>query len=391
MGLWPRSARASVDAVARDLAPVTATETWPTSAVVYDMTTGARVAVSGITDTAVSRGLALSVPAVLRGVSLLATTVAGLPMSREDGDGKRVPLGWLEQPEPGRSRFATFTSVGYDLILDGMAYLRVNARDASGAPAMGGCEYVDLTRVGTMTATNGAPVLLIDGQQVDPRDVIGFEGWHDGIRNHGARIIRTALALEAAARRYADTPMPSQVLVNTSGYDLTDEEIDALLADYKGARNQEGVGYVNAGIKPETVGWDAAQLQLVEARQYTSTQLANLIGIPAHAIAGAASMGSGTLTYQNVLQENRSLQDYGVRTLARAIESRLSLSDAWGRAGTVQVTPRGHTVRIDLDAMLRGSPMERAQVYEVLIRSGVMTVDEARAREELAPQGRTNA
>lgn len=368
-----------------------AAETWPSSAVVYDLTTGQRVDVSGVWEAPITRALALSVPAVLRGVSLVATTVAGLPLIRYGADGARADLGFLEQPEAGRPRFATFTDLGMDLILEGVAYLYVRERDGR-APAFGGCAYIAPDRVAVEAADHRNPQrVTIDGDPVNPADVIGFHGWHDGILNHGSRIIRTALALEAAARRYADTPLPSVVLVNTSGYDLTDTEISDLIRAYKAGRNQEGVGYVNAGVEIKPIGWDASQLQLVEARQYTATQVANLVGVPAHVIAGAAAQGGGNLTYQNTTQENRVLIDYGLKPLARALETRLSLSDVAGAAWANQVTPRGHRVRVDLDALLRGNPTERADLYAALIPLGVLTVDEARALEDLAPGGPADA
>lgn len=385
MGLWPKRA---AEAVADTRSAIRASETFPPStATVYDLTTGNRVAVSGVYDYPVSRELAMSVPAVLRGVTLLATTVAGLPIDRIDAEGRRVDLGWIDQPEAGRPRFATFNDICLDLIFDGKSYLYAPDRDASGAPRRGTVQYIALTRLGTVAKPNGTQGILIDGREVEPRHVIGFEGWHDGIRNHGARLIRTALAVEAQSRRLADSPMPSVALVNVSDYDLDDTEADELIADFKTARNQEAVAYLNKSVELKTMGYDAAQQQLVERSQYLSTQIANLVGVPAHTIAGAASMGGGTLTYQNVMQENRSLLDYGVKNPARAIESRLSLDDVSGRAWSNQVTPRGTTVRFDLDAMLRGNPIERAQLYQILIPLGVLTVEEARAREDIAPTG----
>ncbi len=41
------------------------------------------------------------------------------------------------------------------------------------------------------------------------------------------------------------------------------------------------------------------------------------------------------------------------------------------------------TVRYALDDFLRGNPLERAQVYEVLNRIGVLSVDEIRRAEDL--------
>lgn len=369
---------------------LTASETFPLAASSFT-TGGFAVDIYSAYTSDVPRDLAMSVPGILRGVTLIATTIAGLPLERVDAAGQRVDLGWLDQPEAARPRFSTINDTVIDLILDGRSYWLVHERDGRGAPRFGGCEYIALTRVGDVSLANGGSTITVDGEPVDPRDVIGFSGWHDGIRRHGSRIIRTAVALEAAAKRYADTPMPAQVLVNTSGYELSDTEIDTLITDYKGARNQEGVGYVNAGVKPETIGFDAAQLQLVEARQFTNTQLANLLGLPAQYIAGAASSSGGTVTYQNITQDSRALIDYGIKAPIGAVESRLSMSDTLGSAWDNQVTPRGTRIRVNLDGLLRGNSLERAQLYAQLIPLGVLTVDEARAMEDLAPVGRTPA
>jgi hypothetical protein len=57
-----------------------------------------------------------------------------------------------------------------------------------------------------------------------------------------------------------------------------------------------------------------------------------------------------------------------------AIEQRMSLSD---------FTPLGQDVKFDLDDFLRGNPLERAQVYEILNRIGAMSIDEIREEEDL--------
>lgn len=386
MGLWPSRASKSVASVTASLDNP---EVFPSAAVYHMTTTGMPVPVSGMWDHPVSRELAMTVPGVQRGVTLLGTTYAGLPIERVDAEGNRVDLGWIDQPEAGRPRFSTFLDIGYDLIFDGVAYLRVHDRHSTGAPKRGGCEYISLDRLQDVQNSDGSRTILIDQRPVNPRDLIGFEGWDNGIRKHGARTIRTALALEAASRRYADTPLPSVTLVNTSGYDLSDTEIDDLIRGYKSSRNQEGVGYVNAGIEPKVVGFDAQQLQLVEARQFVNTQIANILGLPAWAIAGAASASGGNIQYANISQDTRGLIDFGLKRLLNAVEARLSMSDVSGEAWTTQVTPRGTTVRFNLDGMLRGNALERAQVYQILVPLGVLTVDEARDIEDLAPQGGT--
>jgi phage portal protein BeeE len=80
------------------------------------------------------------------------------------------------------------------------------------------------------------------------------------------------------------------------------------------------------------------------------------------------------MTYSNSTSERRSFVDFSLRPLLTAIEQRLNMSD---------ITPAGQTVRFDMDDFLRGNPLERAQVYEILNRIGAMSVDEIREEEDL--------
>jgi phage portal protein BeeE len=80
------------------------------------------------------------------------------------------------------------------------------------------------------------------------------------------------------------------------------------------------------------------------------------------------------MTYSNVSDERRTLIDFSLRPIMTAIEQRLTMDD---------ITLRGYRVRFDLDDFLRGNALERADVYQKLIPLGVMTVDEARAMEDL--------
>jgi phage portal protein BeeE len=80
------------------------------------------------------------------------------------------------------------------------------------------------------------------------------------------------------------------------------------------------------------------------------------------------------MTYANVVSERRSLVDFSLRPLLKAIEQRLSMPD---------FTPNTQEVEFDMDDFLRGNPLERAQTLEILVRSGIMTIDEARMEEDL--------
>ena len=59
--------------------------------------------------------------------------------------------------------------------------------------------------------------------------VIEFTGFRDGTLTLGVDAVTTAAAHQRATRLYAESPAPSQILKNTSNYELSDTEIDELL------------------------------------------------------------------------------------------------------------------------------------------------------------------
>jgi len=80
------------------------------------------------------------------------------------------------------------------------------------------------------------------------------------------------------------------------------------------------------------------------------------------------------MTYSNVTAERRNLIDMSLRPLMSCITQRLS---------DIDITPRGSIVKYDLEEFYSPSAIERADIYQKLIPLGVMTVDEAREREDL--------
>jgi HK97 family phage portal protein len=118
------------------------------------------------------------------------------------------------------------------------------------------------------------------------------------------------------------------------------------------------------------VGFDPEKLQLNQARQYLATEISRLVGIPAWYLSADVN----SMTYSNVVSERRSLVDFSLRPLLKSVEQRLSMPD---------FTPNTQEVVFDMDDFLRGNPLERAQTLEILVRSGIMTIEEAREEEDL--------
>jgi phage portal protein BeeE len=125
------------------------------------------------------------------------------------------------------------------------------------------------------------------------------------------------------------------------------------------------------------LGIDPAKLQLNEARQYVALELARACNLPAYFVSAETT----SMTYSNSVSERRSLVDFSLRPILTAIEQRLSMPDFISST---------NEVRFSLDDFLRGNPLERAQVYEILNRIGALSVEEIREEEDLIDNSRGN-
>jgi HK97 family phage portal protein len=136
-------------------------------------------------------------------------------------------------------------------------------------------------------------------------------------------------------------------------------------------QSKNSTAILNADIDLQSFGFDPKTIQLNEARQYIALELSRACGIPAHFLGAEVS----TMTYSNTLQERRALVDFSLRPILTAIEQRLSASDF--------IPSTTSSIRFDLDDFLRGSPLERAQVYQILNTIGAMSVEQIQQAEDL--------
>lgn len=326
----------------------------------------------------VPRASALSVPAVARANGIITSTVGSLPIEKfNDATGQRIPVERsFRQPDPRVPASLIYSYLAQDLWLFGVAYGQVlDMYAASDGGRVRQWTRIDPTWVSVRTNPLGTEVIgyTVNGQNVPMTGVssiIAFYNLADvGILNRAGRTIRAAIELEKAAEIYAKEPLPTMVLKST-GTNLPSERIKALLESWKVSRQNRATAFLNADVELQALGFDPKQLQLSEARQYIALELARQCGIPAYFL----SAESTSMTYSNATNERRSLIDFSLRPILTAIESRLSMDD---------FTPAGTRVRFDLDDFLRGNPLERAQIYQILTGIGAMTVEEVRKAEDL--------
>jgi phage portal protein BeeE len=126
------------------------------------------------------------------------------------------------------------------------------------------------------------------------------------------------------------------------------------MTDANTASRNHGDAYM-AGMKVDQVGWNANEIQLLEARQHDAVEAARVLAMPPRYVA-APTQGD-SLTYSNLTEVRRDLIDIGgLANYLSPIEQRLSMPD---------MTPAGSTVKFDAESyFLRITPDQESQPAE---------------------------
>jgi HK97 family phage portal protein len=326
-----------------------------------------------------TRQLAMSVPSVARARNIICGTIGSLPLTTFNRiTGQYVdPHRVINQPDPRVAGFVIYNWLAEDIWLFGSGYGQVlemySATDGGRVRAWTRVSP-DRVTVETNFKTTEITGYKVDGVPVPMTGVgsiIRFDGPDEGLLHRAGKTIAAAVYLENAAVNYAKEPAPSMIL-KSNGTNLTAERVNSLLSAWRTARQSRSTAFLNADVDLKEFGFDPKSLQLAEARQYVALELARACGIPAYFL----SAESTSMTYSNAVSERRSLVDFSLRPILKAIEERLSLPD---------FVPNPVMVRFALDDFLRGNALERAQVYEILNRIGAMSVEQIQREEDLIP------
>jgi HK97 family phage portal protein len=366
MGLFSRSIKTDAPTPTNDVAASIAP--YPNSDGLY--------AVRNAYSYTASREEAMSVPTIARARGIICSSIAATPIIlRDRSTGVRIdPPRVINTPDPRVPGSAIYVWTAEDILFTGFAFWRILELYAD-TFRIRRVERIAPTRMGTFLNDNGTEVLYytIDGNRIPETgvgSVVVFYGNDEGLLNRAGTTIRAGAELERAATMYAREPMPTMVL-KSNGASLPADRISKLLESWGQARRNRSTAFLNADVTLDAVGFDPEKLQLAAARSHISTELSRAIGIPAYF---TDSPTGSSMTYSNATLAKQSLLDFSLIPIMTTIEERLSMPD---------FTPSSQVARFDLDAYLRGSAIERAQVYEVLNRIGALTVEEIQRKEDM--------
>jgi HK97 family phage portal protein len=330
--------------------------------------------------TAVSRNMALSVPAIKRCRDLICGTIASIPLEyykKSTGEHIASPR-WVEQPSKNQPRFETIYFTLDSLLMFGTAYWRITEVYQEDS-RMANAEWVGNGRVSFETdpLSHYVTQYYVDGIPVPMSglgSLITFQK-DEGILAVGARTIQAAVDVQKAASIAAATPMATTILKN-SGADLPPNEVSGLLSAWKNARRNGSTAYLTSTLEAQNLGFSPREMLYNEAIQNLATECARLCSVDPYYVSASQNT---TMTYANVQDERKQMVAFTLQPYISAIESRLSMND---------VSTDGHYVKFSLDdSFLRTEPMERLLVLEKMLALGLITTEQAMEMEDLSPNG----
>lgn len=335
---------------------------------------------------------AMSIPGAWRAALLISNFLGQVPWhAYRDYGGNPTekiepnpPL--LDQPNPPDPRMATFSSWALDLLWHGNAFGVIAARNAQNWPTavypvpavsvavrrvtpfvtsplpIGSLEY----SVGSMKGLGSQDVVHIKGP-CEPGAVRGL-----GVLEAHLNTLNLASDQSRQASGMANSGVPTGVL-KSANPDLKDDEALDMKTKWMNNQRTRSIAVLNASTEFTPLSWSPDDLQLVEARKFTLTELEQIFELPVGYLGGQTS----SRTYSNIEQDAVNLLKFSFSGHLARFEQTLSLA-----------FPRGTSVKANLDSLLRTDTLTRYQAYQIALGGAgkpFLEVDEVRELENRPP------
>jgi HK97 family phage portal protein len=332
-------------------------------------------------------------------VRLLGDTIASLPMGAYVRRGRNrisyaavygsIPE-WVNKPNPDATRLEFLEQVISSLNIHGNAYI-LTVRDNIGEVIELYCLNPERVRINrpTPNAPIEYEVTVYDAGQMyveklTKNDVLHIPmfrlpGEHYGLGPIGAA--RTTLGAAMASDVYAASYFGNAA--NPGGIieiptELTQEQAADLGRDWNISHAGPGragrIGILTGGATFKPLQLNAQDAQLLDTRKFNVEEIARLFRVPLSLLGHPVS---GAMSFASVEAQNLSFVQHSLRPLLERLEQALSglLPESDG------------FIKFNLDALLRGTTLERYEAYTKGLREGFLSLNDVRSVEDLAPLG----
>jgi phage portal protein BeeE len=229
-----------------------------------------------------------------------------------------------------------------DLFFYGRAFWYITARTQDGYPTA----FTRLPAGSVTTQDQSGPVwfapskeVYFQGNMIDPKDLVQFLSPIQGIVYMSEQTVATAIKLEAARYRNAESSIPAGVLKQTGGEPLSATELADLASAFNAARATNQTAALNEFLSYTETTATPDKMLLIDAANYQALECARLTNVPPYLVG----VSTGSYSYQSSEQARADLYIFGVKAYADCIAATLSQNN---------VLPRGTYVKFDTSSYL---------------------------------------
>lgn len=320
---------------------------------------------------------------------LLTDVIATMPWDTYTVDGgTRLPAPKptaLKFEHPGLSQIAYLSQIMLSLLSDGNAFV-ATLRDDMGVPLA--LFPLDPLKV-DVQRDKGVLFYVVGGERYGWRDIMHIPGLMPPGALRGMsplsaarEVIEGGLQQQRYGRDFTkNMAVPPAVIKVPSQGGAPDVErekgrrVGALWNETYGGGNAGKIGVLVGGAELQTVAVNQRDAQWLESRQFTVVEVARIYGVPPHLVADATnstSWGSG------LAEQNATFSQFTVQPATARIE------EAHDRLVASAGLPDMRN-KLNIDAKLRATPLQRAETTAIRIANRSMTINEDRALEDRAP------
>lgn len=323
---------------------------------------------------------AFGVSAVISAISLLADSVASLPLRCfQVLDGKRVSIPLpdiIKSPDIGSNEYELVHQIVSSMALHGNSYLHLDRDKKQNVIGLVPLHVYQMQVIPTGDQTGRQYLHL--GNEMPAEDLIHMR-WFTPPQSlvgvspliQSRNLIGLAMAMDRhLAQFYAEGATPSSVLETESK--LTNEQAQIIKNTWTDThRRHRKPAVLSDGLKWKAITTSAADMEMIQTREQIIRDIARVFRIPAHLILAS---GGDTMTYQNVEQASLNFLTHTITPWLRRVEIGLSL-----------ILPPGTDIAFDTSALLRTDALTRARVNAMNVQMGARTPNEVRQIEGLEP------
>ena len=338
--------------------------------------------------TNVSPDTALTFTAVWSAIRLLTESVSSLPISvyRVENNGDKTEAvkeslySLLKyKPNSYQNKITFFEKIMMDLCVNGNSYVYIERNRLARVTGLYCMNYEDMTIIqkdNQLFYENGET-----GEVYNSNDLLHFTGMTtDGIKglspiDQCKKAIGWGMAIEEYGNTFFKNGAKLSGVLSTDR-SLSETAIDRLRKSFNNTYSQlsgsNQTAILEEGLTFKPVGISPDQAQFLASRTFSLEEICRIWNIPPHMLADLSKS-----SFNNIEMQSQEFVTYTLLPYLTRIENEMNLK-------LFRTSDVGKLfIKFNVGGLLRGNTKDRSEFYTKMINTGVMSINEVRALEDL--------